>query len=178
MARLLRVTPEGTANLVLVIERREDARGRLWLRVSLPILPNNRTGWVPRTALGRYTEVRTHLIVDKRRLTATLYRMGTRIFRARVGIGQDRWPTPAGTFYVRNRLTGFTDPLYGPIAFGTSARSAVLTDWPGGGFIGLHGTDQPGLLPGRVSHGCVRLRNKDILRLARLLPIGTPVTIR
>jgi lipoprotein-anchoring transpeptidase ErfK/SrfK len=60
---------------------------------------------------------------------------------------------------------------------GTNARSAVLTDWPGGGFIGIHGTDRPDLVPGRISHGCIRLRNGDILRLDRLMPVGTPVTI-
>jgi lipoprotein-anchoring transpeptidase ErfK/SrfK len=53
----------------------------------------------------------------------------------------------------------------------------VLTDWPAGGFVGVHGTNQPELVPGRVSHGCIRLRNEDILRLARLLPVGTPVKI-
>jgi hypothetical protein len=31
---------------------------------------------------------------------------------------------------------------------GTSARSRVLTDWPAGGFIGIHGTDEPALIPG------------------------------
>src|SRR5829696_2360836 len=34
------------------------------------------------------------------------------------------------------------------------------------------------LIPGRISHGCVRLRNEDIVRLSRLMPVGTPVTIR
>jgi lipoprotein-anchoring transpeptidase ErfK/SrfK len=59
-----------------------------------------------------------------------------------------------------------------------SARSATLTDWPGGGFVGIHGTNQPEILPGRVSHGCIRLRNPDILRLASLMRVGTPVTVR
>jgi lipoprotein-anchoring transpeptidase ErfK/SrfK len=54
----------------------------------------------------------------------------------------------------------------------------VLTDWPGGGFIGIHGTDRPALIPGRISHGCIRMRNADILALARRMPVGTPVTIR
>jgi lipoprotein-anchoring transpeptidase ErfK/SrfK len=93
-------------------------------------------------------------------------------------VGQSRWPTPKGRFFIRNRLKGFSDPIYGPLAFGTSARSAVLTDWPAGGFIGIHGTNQPGLLPGRVSHGCIRMRNADILRLAKRMPVGTPLTIR
>jgi lipoprotein-anchoring transpeptidase ErfK/SrfK len=43
--------------------------------------------------------------------------------------------------------------------------------------IGIHGTSQPGLLPGRVSHGCIRLRNADVLRLGRELRVGTPITI-
>ena len=78
---------------------------------------------------------------------------------------------------MRVKLTRFRSPFYGPLAFGTSARSAVLTDWPAGGFIGIHGTDRPDLLPGRVSHGCVRMSNRAILRLGRLMPVGTPVVI-
>jgi lipoprotein-anchoring transpeptidase ErfK/SrfK len=100
------------------------------------------------------------------------------VFTSIVGVGQPRWPTPAGRFYVRERLTGFTDPIYGAIAFGTNARSAVLTDWPGGGFVGVHGTNQPEILPGRVSHGCVRMPNRSIRRLDRLMRLGTPVTIK
>ena len=44
--------------------------------------------------------------------------------------------------------------------------------------IGFHGTNQPGLIPGRPSHGCIRLRNHDIARFYRLVPVGTPVRIR
>jgi hypothetical protein len=170
-------TPEGTTNIVLTLGRRH-AGGRLWVRVRLPVLPNNTTGWVPRDALGGYVDVATHLIVDLERLTATLLAHGRRIFRAPIGIGQAQWPTPTGNFYIRNKLSDFDNPFYGPVAFGTSARSAVLTDWPEGGFIGIHGTNRPEILPGRVSHGCIRLRNADILTLARLMPVGTPVTIR
>jgi hypothetical protein len=178
VARLARRTPEGTANVVLVIGRASDARRRVWVRVRLPALPNGTTGWVLRTSLGAYQTVRTHLIVDRRRLTATLLRDGRPVFRARVGVGQARWPTPRGRFYIRNRLTRYRSPTYGPLAFGTSARSERLSDWPAGGFIGIHGTDQPSLLPGRVSHGCIRMRNRDIVRLGRLLGAGTPLTIR
>jgi L,D-transpeptidase-like protein len=176
VAALSTLTPEGTANLVLVLGStwREDVE---WVHVRLPVLPNNTTGWVPRSALGGYHFVTTHLIIDMRRLRAVLLRDGHPVFSAPVGVGQPRWPTPRGEFYVRDKLTDYASPFYGPVAFGTSARSAVLTDWPEGGFVGIHGTDAPGLLPGRVSHGCIRLRNRDILRLARLMPVGTPLTI-
>jgi lipoprotein-anchoring transpeptidase ErfK/SrfK len=95
-----------------------------------------------------------------------------------VGVGRPASPTPAGDFYIRDRVTSLRDPFYGPVAFGTSARSTVLTEWPGGGFIGIHGTDRPDLVPGRVSHGCIRMRNPDIVRLARVMPVGTPVIVR
>jgi hypothetical protein len=175
---LAKTTPEQTTNVVPVLGRAKDASGRLWVRVRLPVLPNGTTGWVPRAALGGYTLVRTRLVVDRAGLTATLLRSGKPIFRAAVGVGRPEWPTPAGEFVIRNRLTRFANPFYGPLAFGTSARSSVLTDWPAGGFVGIHGTNQPELIPGRVSHGCIRLRNADIVKLAGLMPIGTPVTIR
>jgi lipoprotein-anchoring transpeptidase ErfK/SrfK len=177
VARVSTRTPEGTPEVLPLLTRR-SVGGRLWVRARLPVLPNGTTGWIRRERLSAYVTVRTRLIVDRRRLTARLERRGRPVFRAPVGIGQRRWPTPRGSFIVRNRLTGFSSPVYGVLAFGTSARSATLTDWPGGGFIGIHGTNQPQLLPGRVSHGCIRMRNHDIRRLDRLMPPGTPVTIR
>jgi lipoprotein-anchoring transpeptidase ErfK/SrfK len=170
-------TPEGTTNIVAVLRNRNVA-GALWVQARLAVLPNKTVGWIPRSALGGYQFVKTRLVVDIDRLTAALLDGGKVVFRAPVAVGQGRWPTPTGTFYVREKLTEFSDPFYGPVAFGTSARSAVLTDWPSGGFVGIHGTNEPNLIPGRVSHGCVRMRNADILRLGRLMPVGTPVTIR
>ena len=67
--------------------------------------------------------------------------------------------------------------MYGAYALGTSAYAKV-SDWPGGGVVGIHGTDQPQLIPGRPSHGCVRVRNADMAPLYKLTPIGTPITIR
>jgi hypothetical protein len=81
VARLDTRTPEGTATVVLVVARRKDAAGRLWLRLRLAVLPAGTTGWVPRSALGGYG--------------ATLLRDGRTIFRVPVGIGRDTWPTPA-----------------------------------------------------------------------------------
>jgi lipoprotein-anchoring transpeptidase ErfK/SrfK len=165
-------TPEGTDNLVLALESRGP-----WVRVRLAVLPNGSTGWVPRKALGPYRGVWTHLVVNRAHMTATLKRRGKVIWRAPVGVGRSYLPTPRGEFYVRMKLTGFNDPMYGPIAFGTSGRAPNLTGWPGGGFIGIHGTNRPELLPGAVSHGCIRVKNGDIVRLAKLMPVGTPVTV-
>ncbi len=171
-------TPEDTTNLVPALDRAVDRGGRLWVRVRLPVLPNNTTGWVPRRALGGYDTVNTRFVVDLDALQATLLRDGRPVMRVPVGVGMPAAPTPRGEFYVRNRLTSYRSPFYGPLAFGTSARSPTLTDWPAGGFVGIHGTNRPDLVPGRVSHGCIRLRNRDMRRLGSAMPVGTPITVR
>jgi lipoprotein-anchoring transpeptidase ErfK/SrfK len=170
-------TEDGYPEVYVVLARYTDSARHEWLKVRLPMRPNGRTGWVPRSALGGLQTVDTFLRVDKRSLRATLYRHGRAIWRAPVGIGKPGTETPSGRFYIRERLrVGSSGSLYGPLAFGTSAYSK-LTDWPGGGVIGIHGTNEPALVPGRPSHGCIRVRNGDIVRLGRLMPIGTPVRI-
>jgi hypothetical protein len=178
VATLDTVTSDKTQNIVLLLDGIDLDAHTTWYRVRLPILPNNSTGWVPASALGDVYAVHTHLYIDRAKFRATLDVDGRPVFSTIVGVGKTYWPTPTGEFYVRDKLTNFGNPFYGPVAFGTSARSAVLTDWPGGGFVGVHGTNEPDILPGRVSHGCVRMPNASILKLAKLMPVGTPVTIR
>ena len=178
ITRLRFQTEHRLAELYLALRETDDEQGRTWVEVRLPRRPNGSTGWVPREALGAWRVVRTQFVVDRRRLRATLYRSGRRIWSSRVGVGKRETPTPAGRFYVREKL--FPDPagFYGPLAIGTSGYAPRLTDWPLGGVVGIHGTSLPELLPGRVSNGCVRVRNRAIRKLRRLLPIGTPVWIR
>ena len=178
-ARIKLDTELGFPNVYLVLSRWTDEQtGAEWLLVRIPQRPNGKVGWLQSDRLGPLHRSRDRLIVDKRTLRATLYRNGRRIFRAPVGIGAPGTPTPRGRYWIRERarLSG-SGGLYGPLAFGTAAYS-VLSDWPKGGVVGIHGTNQPGLVPGRPSHGCIRMRNGDILRLGRLMRIGTPLRIR
>jgi len=171
------LTEDGPFEVYPVLESYLDSSGRAWLHIRLPARPNGQTGWVPRNDLGPLQAVRTMLRVNRATLRATLYRNGRQIWTSRVGVGTQATPTPAGHFWIRSSLRGLRDsPAYGPYAFGTGAYS-VLSDWPGGGVIGIHGTDQPQLIPGRPSHGCVRVPNAAITRLHALMPVGTPVLI-
>jgi L,D-transpeptidase catalytic domain len=170
-------TTDDTQNIVLVLARVDISPRQSWYKVRLPILPNNKIGYVQPRYLSSLFVVHTHLYVNRGSMTATLKRDGKAVFKTRVGIGKSYWPTPRGEFYIRDKLTNFNNPFYGPVAFGTSARSPTLTDWPGGGYVGVHGTNQPQIIPGRISHGCIRMRNPAILALARLMPVGTPLTI-
>jgi lipoprotein-anchoring transpeptidase ErfK/SrfK len=170
-------TQDGTSEL-LFEQQRVLVHGSWWVQVRLPLRPAGQIGWVPQRVLGAPQTVHTYVVVSTEKTTLTLYRDGKVIFMTRVGTGKASTPTPHGQFYIRDKLDGFLyGSMYGPLAFGTSALSNVETDWPGGGVIGIHGTNEPSLIPGHPSHGCIRVPNWEIVKLARLLPIGTPLTI-
>lgn len=69
-----------------------------------------------------------------------------------------------------------TWPILGAYAFETSAYSR-LSEWPGGGVVGVHGTNAPWLLGQAVSHGCVRMSNANVQFLRTVVPLGTPIKI-
>jgi hypothetical protein len=170
-------TEDHFREVYLVLASYKDVNGDTWLRIRLPMRPNGRVGWVRGAALGRLHVVHTFLEVDRRRLRARLFRSGRLIWRASVGIGRPGAETPRGRFWIREKFpVRASGTIYGPFAFGTAAYSR-LSDWPRGGVVGVHGTNEPGLIPGRPSHGCIRLRNAKIRRLWRLMPIGTPLRI-
>ena len=177
VARVHARTEDGFPEVYPVLKRFADDAGHIWLQIRIPARPQARTGWVRDSALGPLYRVRTRLVVDRRRLRATLYRSGRRVWRSPIGVGKAGTPTPAGQFWIREKFrVGNRGGLYGPRAFGTSGYSR-LSDWPGGGVIGIHGTNQPHLIPGRPSHGCIRVPNRAITRLYHLMPIGTPVQV-
>ena len=163
----------GSPSTVVVL-----GRDGLWSRVRFWGI-GSRTGWVPSRVLTEPEIVTTRLVISRDRTRLTLFDEGERVMSFRVGVGANGSPTPAGRYYVREKIV-LSNPhgIYGPIAFGLSAHSRFRTDWPGGGQVGVHGTDQPGLIPGHISNGCVRLRNTNIRKLASRLLVGTPVLIK
>jgi hypothetical protein len=174
IAKLKAASPDGFVQSYLLLRSRQTRSG-LWVLLRIPQRPNGMSGWVPRRYLGQYQEVHTELVVNRARRSLTLYKKGHSIFRAPVGVGKPSTPTPAGHFWITEAFVSH-DPFYGPYLLGTSDYS-VLSDWPGGGIVGLHGTNEPWLVPGDPSHGCIRMHNADILRLSKLVSIGTPLHI-
>ena len=178
MARTRLETEDGFPEVYVLLARTTDARGRVWVRLRIPGRPNGRTGWAPQSALGEFHVTRwlIEIRLDARRLTA-YYNGGLR-FSAPVGVGKPSTPTPTGHFWIRERMK-MSSPgnPYWPYALGTSAYSS-LTEWPGGGVVGIHGDlGSPQLIPGDPSHGCVRLHDADIAWLAPRVQLGTPVHI-
>jgi lipoprotein-anchoring transpeptidase ErfK/SrfK len=150
-----------------------------WVRLYMPIRPDGRTGWVRRHAV-RLLRNPYRVVVHLRSHRLVLFRGKRRVLRTRIVAGARATPTPRGLYYVTQLLKP-RDPngAYGPFSFGLSAHSRVLKRFAGGnGQVGIHGTNQPWLIGQSVSHGCIRVNNAAIRRMARVLPLGTPVLIR
>jgi lipoprotein-anchoring transpeptidase ErfK/SrfK len=147
--------------------------------VYLPIRPNGSSGWIPRSQVRVYADP-YRVRIDLRRHRLTVRRLGSVVLRAPVGVGRAVSPTPSGTYYIVSRIRPVdAGTVYGAFAFGLSAHSNVFErfGFGGDGRIGLHGTNDPAGVGHDVSHGCIRMRNPTILKLSRLLPLGTPVAI-
>lgn len=172
-ARLSNPTSVG-APLVFLVK----SRGHGWEHVYLPIRPDGRAGWIRDRYLSLAWDpysLQAHLRSDQ----LSLLKDGRVIARFPAAVGRSVLPTPTGRYYLVELLKQPNpNGPYGPYAFGTSAFSKVLYHFGGGpGQIGIHGTNEHMSIGHSVSHGCIRLRNRDITRLAHLLPLGTPVTI-
>jgi lipoprotein-anchoring transpeptidase ErfK/SrfK len=175
LTRLRTRTFHGSLAVIVVLGQLERD-GVDWSYVRYPGL-GDRRGWVRSRALSSTTLHRSRLVINRGALHIRLWRRGKLIFEAQIGAGAPGSPTPAGRYYVRERITPVPGSIYGVLAFGTSAYSPYRTDWPGGGQVGIHGTNQPQLIPGHISNGCIRLRNGDIAGLGRLLRVGTPILV-
>ena len=152
-------------------------RRRAW--VYLPTRPNGSSGWVNRSQVRVYSNP-YRLRIDLRAHRLTVWKLGRLFYEAPVGVGRAVTPTPAGTYYIVSRIRPVErNGVYGAFAFGLSAHSNVFArfGFGGDGRIGLHGTNDPTGLGHDVSHGCIRMRNRAILWLSRLLALGTPVAI-
>lgn len=171
-------TEDGFPEVYLLLALRTTAEGAEWIQLRIPGRPNGRVGWVQREALGALHQTKWRIDISLTRHHLVLYYDGRPRFTAPVGVGKPSSPTPPGKFWIRERfrLTNRSNP-YWPYALGTSDYS-TLTDWPGGGVVGIHGDfGQPELIPGAPSHGCVRMRDPDIAWLAPRITLGTPVDI-
>jgi lipoprotein-anchoring transpeptidase ErfK/SrfK len=146
-----------------------------WYKISVPGRPNGRTGWVqaPKVSIK---PVPWQVVVYRDSRVVQAWK-GTKLaYTGKVAVGAPGMETPTGLFYVTVRFKPVQVPFLGSFAFETSAYSK-LSEWPGGGVVGLHGTTAPQLLGLAVSHGCVRMSNDTANFLRDRIPLGTPIRI-
>jgi len=123
--------------------------------------------------------VTAEVTVDLSERSLQVLEAGTPVLQSAVAIGTAAAPTPLGRFFVVDKVdTGSSSSAYGPFALGLSGHSDVLDQFGGGdGQIAIHGTDAPASIGAAASHGCLRVPNDVVTRLADLLPLGTPVLV-
>jgi lipoprotein-anchoring transpeptidase ErfK/SrfK len=166
--------PEHVVPQVFLVESEHDS----WTEILLPVRPNGTTGWV-RTQDVRLTPNPYSIDVSLAGHQITVHDGEQVLLQEPVAIGAEATPTPPGKYFLRVLLKA-PDPntVYGPYAYGLSAHSDVLDTFNGGdGEIGIHGNNDASVLGQSITHGCIRISNDSITRLASILPLGTPVTI-
>lgn len=164
-------TIEGVPLMMLVKERSGE-----WLKVQVPIRPNETTGWI-RESNVKLSTVPNHIVVEvsKRRLSA--FSGSQLLMETPVGVGKARTPTPTGSFYVDIAVKS-PGGAYGAFMLSVAGFSNVLRSFGNGiGQVAIHGTNNAGSVGQFSSNGCMRLNNDEVIRLAGLAPPGTPVFV-
>jgi lipoprotein-anchoring transpeptidase ErfK/SrfK len=128
--------------------------------------------------------------VDKARETVRAFaRDGKLIAFYPASVGSEEKPTPAGSLKVVSIQPNPTyryDPKYkfkgveskAPFTINAGPNNPVGAMWIGlsQASFGIHGTNEPSRVSKTESHGCVRLTNWDVARLAQSLKKGVEVT--
>jgi hypothetical protein len=178
-ARVIRVMhyfrPDYRRQEIFAVGSRVGSDGQPWYRISVPGRPNGRMGWIPAWSV-RLTPTVAKVLVHRRSRTIDLYWHGRHVWHGIIAVGAPGMETPLGLYYATARFVPHNDPYLSVFAVETSGYSK-LTEWPGGGVFGIHGTPEPWLLGKAVSHGCIRVSAQTARKLRRYVPLGTPILI-
>lgn len=125
----------------------------------------------------------TRLVIKLSDRRVYVYRDNHLLASYPIAVGKAGWETPKGNFQViqMQRDPAWQHPWTGkviPPGPDNPLGARWIAFWSDGrNFIGFHGTPNEELVGKAVSHGCIRMRNKDILALYRQVELGTPVTV-
>jgi lipoprotein-anchoring transpeptidase ErfK/SrfK len=96
-----------------------------------------------------------------------------------VAVGAAISPSPTGDFEIVNRVTNPT--YYHPgVVIPAGTDNPIGPRWVGlnrKGY-GIHGTNEPRSIGKAASHGCIRMRNRDVRQFFALVRVGDVVRIR
>lgn len=171
----------GGTQRLLVTGRHRDATGHDWVRVQLPIRPNQASGWVRAERL-RLSTTRVRFEVHLGSRTLEIWRGARRLGVWRAGVGRPGTPTPVGRFAIQDPVP--TLPawrgVYGRFTLTLTAHSPTLTSFMGGdGLVAIHGagSGRSWRVGTASSYGCVILDEPALAIAARFARAGTPVVI-
>ncbi len=95
-----------------------------------------------------------------------------------VAVGAPKSPSPTGSFQIVNRLSEPTYYGFGKV-IPTGKSNPIGPRWIGLSLkgYGIHGTNEPNSIGHSASHGCIRLRNQEIVELFELVSVGDTVEL-
>jgi L,D-transpeptidase catalytic domain len=160
---------------IFAVATRIGTNHKPWYKISIPMRPNGTMGWIPAGTVKLAPTI-AEIDVHRNARTIDIFSHGAHVWHGIVAIGAPGMETPLGHYYVAARFVPYQDPFLGVFGVETSGYSR-LTEWPGGGWFGIHGTDMPQLLGQAVSHGCIRVSNLTATKLRQYTPLGTPIVI-
>ena len=158
----------------------EEARSGQWLRIMMPERPNGLTAWVKAADVTRSTTP-WRMVLKLSETRVRVYKDGSEVWSAPVGIGRDTTRTPTGKYFVA--VIEKPGPHgYGPIVLNLNAHSEDIQSWQGSGdaITAFHGPFGAEALirsgGGKVSNGCVRMLPEDQIKMDGIA-LGSPVDI-
>jgi lipoprotein-anchoring transpeptidase ErfK/SrfK len=171
----------GSAQRLMVTGTHEDPRGRRWVRVQLPMRPNQTSGWV-RADSVRLSARRVRIEVHLGSRTLEVWRGRTRLATYPAGIGRPGTPTPVGRFAIQDpvRTLPAWRGVYGGWTLTLTAHSPTLRTFMGGdALVAIHGagSGRSWRVGTPSSFGCVILAEPALAAVARHAQAGTPVII-
>ena len=167
--------------VLLVLQSKQLAGGVNWIRVQLPTRPNGASAWI-RADFVRLTKVAWRITINRSTHVVRVLRDG-KVQRAFLAVvGKSETPTPRGLFAVYEKVRQQdAQGFIGPWALHLTAHSDVLENFGGGpGRVAIHGRGPSSLgdpLGTSRSHGCIRIDSGNVIWMARVVPLGTPVEI-
>lgn len=124
------------------------------------------------------------LIVDLSDRRVSVYHDQQLVNSYPVAIGQAGWETPGGSFQVLEMQPDpkWQHPITGEVIL-PGSQNPLGKRWigflvAGRTHLGFHGTNQEDLIGQAVSHGCIRMRNQDVMALYDQVALGTSVEVR
>ncbi|HHY82377.1 MAG TPA: L,D-transpeptidase family protein [Clostridiales bacterium] len=113
------------------------------------------------------TESQYDILIDLTESMLYLFENNKLIKKYPVAQGKPETPSPIGVWYIVNKARNWGG------GFGTRWMG-LNVPW---GTYGIHGTNRPSSIGNRASHGCFRMRNRDVEELYSIVPFKTRVIV-
>ena len=116
---------------------------------------------------GKETEEAYDILIDLTESMLYLFDNNKLVKKYPIAQGKPETPSPVGIWQITSKARNWGS------GFGTRWMG-LNVPW---GLYGIHGTNKPGSIGHRASHGCFRMRNRDVEELYSMVPYKTQVVV-